>query len=47
MSDTEPSPSGLAREEPELSAEDDIPTADEAEPTDDTIASDRDKPSRE
>lgn len=40
-------PPGLANEEPDLWAEDDIPTPAADENRDDTIASDRDKPSRE
>jgi hypothetical protein len=49
MFPNEPIPPGLAKEEPELSQEDDIPTpaADEAEARDDNVAGDRDKPSRE
>lgn len=44
-----PLPPGLAREEPDLWQEDDIPTpaADEAEDGDGIAAGDRDKPSRE
>jgi len=44
-----PIPPGLAKEEPELSDEDDIPTpaADEAEAMEDKAASTRDRPSRE
>jgi hypothetical protein len=44
-----PIPPGLAKEEPDLWVEDDIPTpaADEAESKDDNIATDSDKPSRE
>lgn len=44
-----PIPPGLAKEEPELSEEDDVPTpaADEAEERDDRAAPARDKPSRE
>jgi len=44
-----PPPPGLAREEPDLWQEDDIPTpaADEAEERDDSVAGDHDKPSRE